>query len=137
MRAKATRLNVDWMLKATNGLTSPPPPGDGSRRAQPIESLPSVDEPPGGEDRRPFDAFLPRVGETRRHHEGELAHTGGAVPRNDGRVTPLHHVGAEPVSKLDGVDQEAEGSRPLGLPGAEAERRHQPAAAQPPGGREP
>src|SRR5260370_41689299 len=119
MRAKATRLNVDWMLKATNGLMSPSPRGDGSRRAQPIESLPSVDEPPRGEDRRPFDALLPRVGETRRHHEGELAHTGGAVPRNDVRVTPLHHVRAEPPAKRDAVDHEAEGSRPLGLHGEE------------------
>src|SRR5438093_409459 len=138
MSEKATRLNVDWMLSARKGLMSPPPRlRDGSGRGQPIESLLSVDEPPGGKDRRPLDGFLPRVRETSRHHEGELAHTGGAVPRNDVGIAPLHHAGAELVPKLDGVDQEAQRSRPLGLPREEAQRRHEPAIAHARGGRQP
>jgi len=100
-------------------------------------SLLSVDEPPGGKDRGPLDGFLPRVRETSRHQERELAHTGGAVPRNDVSITPFHHASADLVSKLDGVDQEAKRSRPLGLPREEAERRHEPAVAHARGGRQP
>src|SRR6267378_2712625 len=52
-------------------------------------------------------------------------------------ITPLHHAGAELMPKLDGVDQEAQRPRPLGLPREEAKRRHEPAIAHARRGRQP
>src|SRR5262245_2810483 len=60
---KATRLSVDWMLSTARGFMRGGQTRGASRRRQPIEGLVPVDEPPGGEDRRPLDGLVPGIRE--------------------------------------------------------------------------
>src|SRR5437016_9374245 len=84
---------------------SPEASAAGSRTQQPPHSVRRVHEPPGREDGRSLDHLFAGVGETQRHEEGEFAHAGGAVARDDVGVAPGHDAVAETVPKLPGVDE--------------------------------
>src|SRR5215472_6600204 len=96
---------------------------------QPRKRLLPVEKPLGREDCRPFDVFFSGVRETCRHHEGEPANAGSAVPGNNVGITPLHHPGSKLMPKLQRVDKEPAWPGLFCLPDEQAEGRHEATVA--------
>src|SRR5215469_6246384 len=97
--------------------------------AQPRKRLLPVEKPLGREDCRPFDGFFSGVREACRHHEGEFANSGSAVPGNNVGITPLHHSRSKLMPKLQRVDKEPAWPGLLCLPDEQAESRHEATVA--------
>src|SRR5262245_38828992 len=105
---KTIRENVNCTPNSVVGLISGIASG-----AKPAERLLSIDEPFRRKHGGAFNRLGTRIGETRRHEEGESTDAGSAVARDDVRVAPLHHTWTEPVVELRRVDEETFRPRPL------------------------